>query len=177
MSQDSAVSFETNTRAHIGLAVHNLEASIRFYRTLLGQLPTKTRPGYAKFEVAEPPLNLSLNQVVGPTAPPHSVSHFGIQVKSSDSVRVLSQLLTEAGYETRIEEQVSCCYAVQNKVWVSDPDGNPWEVFVVLDNAGTQHASSAGGCCADLGAVSAGHSEFAKAPAESSPVATACSCG
>lgn len=149
MKNESAVQFETESRIHMGLAVISLEHSVAFYTTLFGQGPTKTRPYYAKFEVAEPPVNLALNEVGGATGPSNSVAHFGIQVKSSEAVRVVADRLKEAGQKTSIEEKVTCCYAVQNKVWATDPDGNKWEVYVVLDNDGTQHQSSQTECCGD----------------------------
>lgn len=147
MNHESAVQFETNTRIHMGLAVKSLVRGVAFYRILFGQAPTKTRPGYAKFEVAEPPVNLSLNEVGGDTGPNNPVAHFGIQVKSTEAVEKVAARLKAAGLETRTEENVTCCYAVQNKVWATDPDGNQWEVYVVLDNDGAQHHSSADACC------------------------------
>lgn len=147
MTNESAVQFETTSRIHIALAVKNLEQSIAFYRTLFGQEPTKTRPRYAKFEVAEPPVNLAMNAVGGETGPNNPVAHYGIQVKSTLVVKEVADRLTRAGLQTRTEENVSCCYAVQNKVWATDPDGNKWEVYVVLDNDGAQHHSSQEVCC------------------------------
>jgi catechol 2,3-dioxygenase-like lactoylglutathione lyase family enzyme len=149
MKEESAVQFETNSRIHMGLAVKNLHRSVAFYRTMFGQEPTKTRTRYAKFEVAEPPVNLSLNEVGGETGPNNPVAHFGIQVKSTRAVSRFAELLASAGIATDIEENVTCCYAVQNKVWATDPDGNKWEVYVVLDNEGAHHGSSARDCCAD----------------------------
>jgi catechol 2,3-dioxygenase-like lactoylglutathione lyase family enzyme len=151
MNHDSAVQFPTETRVHIGLAVSDLERSIAFYRTLLGQEPTKTRPGYAKFETSEPPLNLALSTVAGPTGPTSAVSHFGVQVKSTDAVLAMIERLEAGGVPKRVEENVTCCYAVQNKVWATDPDGNKWETFVVLDNNGAQHALTAEACCDTAG--------------------------
>ncbi|MEX0718530.1 MAG: ArsI/CadI family heavy metal resistance metalloenzyme [Planctomycetaceae bacterium] len=147
MSHESAVRFETNSRIHMGLAVNDLERSVAFYRMLFGQGPSKTRPGYAKFEVAEPPVNLSLNEAGGATGPSDPIAHFGIQVKSSDAVRTVADRLAAAGYATRTEERVACCYAVQNKVWAADPDGNRWETYVVLDDDGVNHRSSQSECC------------------------------
>jgi len=149
MGAESAVQFETDRRIHMGLAVKNLEQSVAFYRTLFGLLPTKLRPGYAKFEVAEPPVNLSLNVVGGSTGPNNPVVHFGIQVKSTRAVGEIAGRLTTAGLETAVEDNVTCCYAVQNKVWVADPDGNKWEVYVVLDDAGVQYYSTQSECCSD----------------------------
>jgi catechol 2,3-dioxygenase-like lactoylglutathione lyase family enzyme len=148
MNDQSAVQFGTSSRIHLGLPVKSLERSAAFYRTLLGQAPTKTRPGYARFEIAEPPVNLSLNESGGETGSHNPVSHFGIQVKSIEAVRAVADRLAEAGIETRTEENVTCCYAVQNKVWAADPDGNAWEVYVVLDDDGAHHHSSERDCCA-----------------------------
>lgn len=149
MMNESAVQFATRARVHVALAVRDLARSTAFYRVLLGQEPTKTRPGYAKFEVAEPPLNLSLNEVPGPTAPSNATAHFGIQVKSTAEVREMVARLAAAGLPCKVEDQVSCCYAVQNKVWAEDPDGNKWETYVLLSDDAMQRASSTGSeCCA-----------------------------
>src|SRR5215213_9677361 len=152
MKNESAVQFETDRRIHLGLAVKNLERSVAFYRTLFGQEPTKTRSGYAKFEVAEPPVNLALNEVGGATGPNNPVAHFGIQVKSTAAVGEVAARLNEAGLETAAEENVTCCYAVQNKAWATDPDGNRWEVYVVLDNDAAHHQSPSA-CCPGVPAV------------------------
>ena len=149
MKHESAVQFATDSRIHMGLAVKSLGRSVAFYRSLFGQGPTKTRPRYAKFEVAEPPVNLALNEVGGDTGPNNPVAHFGIQVKSTAAVEAVASRLRVAGLETAAEENVTCCYALQNKVWVTDPDGNKWEVYVVLDNDAAQHLSAQGACCAD----------------------------
>ncbi len=99
MKNESAVEFDTQSRIHIGLVVANRERSIAFYRELLGQEPAKLRPGYAKFEVAEPPLNLTLNEGAAQPVCPGTASHFGVQVKSTAEVKrtrstegVLSQI-------------------------------------------------------------------------------------
>jgi catechol 2,3-dioxygenase-like lactoylglutathione lyase family enzyme len=149
VKNESAVQFETDSRVHIALAVSDLERSVAFYRTLFDQGPTKTRPRYAKFEVAEPPVNLALNEVGGPTGPNNPVAHFGVQVKSTKAVEMVAARLKEAGLGTAAEDNVTCCYAVQNKVWATDPDGNKWEVYVVLDNDAAHHHSSQSACCAD----------------------------
>jgi catechol 2,3-dioxygenase-like lactoylglutathione lyase family enzyme len=163
MNRFSAVEFATNTRIHIALATKDLESAVGFYRVLFGKEPSKTRPGYAKFEAAEPSVNLSLNQVRGPTGPINSVAHYGIQVKSTDAVMQMKERIAAAGLSMKLEENVTCCYAVQDKIWVADPDGNKWEVFVVLDNEGSQHMSSADSCCPDTEACCL---EVSKAPAE-----------
>jgi hypothetical protein len=91
-----------------------------------------------------------LNEVGGQTGPNSPVSHFGIQVKSTAAVQELAARLATAGIPTDVEQQVTCCYAVQNKVWATDPDGNRWEVYVVLDDHGQIHASSQSSCCSGL---------------------------
>jgi catechol 2,3-dioxygenase-like lactoylglutathione lyase family enzyme len=149
VKNESAVQFKTVSRIHMGLAVRNLERSVAFYRALFGQEPTKNRPRYAKFEVAEPPVNLALNEAGGSIGPNHPVAHFGIQVKSTEAVGKFAQRLMVAGLETVAEENVTCCYAIQNKVWATDPDGNKWEVYVVLDNDATQHHPSQSACCSN----------------------------
>jgi catechol 2,3-dioxygenase-like lactoylglutathione lyase family enzyme len=149
VNNESAVQFETNSRIHMALAVRNLERSVAFYNTLFGQGPTKTRPRYAKFEVAEPPVNLALNEVGGATGPNNPVAHFGIQLKTMAAVKDIASRLQDAGLDTNVEENVTCCYAVQNKVWAADPDGNKWEVYVVLDNDAAQHHATPSACCAD----------------------------
>ncbi|QDU40839.1 Cadmium-induced protein CadI [Maioricimonas rarisocia] len=180
MNASSEVQFETDSRVHMGLAVRNVEKSIAFYTSLLGQPPTKTRPGYAKFETAEPPMNLSLNQVDGQTGQNNPVAHFGIQVKSSEAVRLVADRIQQAGLETRMEENVTCCYAVQDKAWVSDPDGNNWEVYVVLDNDGQQHASNGSSCCPGIPsvmqAVEQGDLPAAQNAFQEAGGMTACSC-
>lgn len=151
MNRVSAVEFTTSTRIHIGLAVKDINDAITFYRDLFGQEPSKTRSGYAKFEVAEPPVNLAINQVRGATGPNNPVAHYGIQVKSSEAVVRMKERLAAAGVTMTVEVNITCCYAVQDKIWVADPDGNKWEVFVVLDNEGSQHSSQSGACCSDAG--------------------------
>ncbi|MEQ8789823.1 MAG: ArsI/CadI family heavy metal resistance metalloenzyme [Pirellulaceae bacterium] len=177
MKTESAVQFPTASRIHVALAVENLKQSEAFYRALFGQESTKTRAGYAKFEVVEPPVNLSLNAFGGETGPNNPVAHFGIQVKSTAAVEAVSDRLEKSGLQTRKEENVTCCYTVQNKVWAADPDGNQWEVYVVLDDEGAYHHSSQNNCCADLKqAVKEGDLTAAQA-ALRSEATTACGCG
>jgi catechol 2,3-dioxygenase-like lactoylglutathione lyase family enzyme len=119
-------------KAHLALNVRNVNQSIEFYRQMFGIEPSKVRTGYAKFDVQNPPLNFTLNQ--GRVDNRGALSHLGIQVASSDDVLALRRRWNEAGLLTRDEMQTSCCYAVQDKSWVRDPDGNEWEVFVVLED-------------------------------------------
>lgn len=115
-------------KPHVSLNVSDIERSIAFYEKAFGVPVTKRRPGYAKFDLESPSLNLSMVE-----APRSGVnaSHFGVQVASTDDVLEAKQRFEAAGLATRTEENTACCYAVQDKVWVSDPDGNEWEVFVV----------------------------------------------
>ena len=117
-------------KAHLALNVRNVEESIGFYRKMLGIEPSKVRTGYAKFDVQNPPLNLTLNQGVFDNQ--GALSHLGIQVEETADVLAVRKKWEEAGLLTRDEMQTSCCYALQDKAWVRDPDGNEWEVFVVL---------------------------------------------
>ena len=144
---ESAVQFATSRRVHISLAVSNVDDSTQFYRKLLNLAPTKTRDGYARFEVAEPPLNLSIIQSGHAKGHADPTSHFGIQVKSSTVVEDLQRRLETEGLATRPEDSVNCCHAVQDKIWVEDPDGYRWEVFVVLDDAPVSEADSGSVCC------------------------------
>jgi len=119
-------------KAHLALNVHNVELSIEFYKKLFGIEPSKVRTGYAKFDVQNPPLNFTLNE--NKFSERGALSHLGIQVGSTGDVLAMREKWIEAGLITRDEMQTSCCYALQDKAWVKDPDGNEWEVFVVLED-------------------------------------------
>lgn len=163
-------------KAHLALNVKNVEQSVEFYRKMLGIEPSKVRTGYAKFDVQNPPLNLTLNQ--------HSfsergaLSHLGIQVASTDDVLAQRERWIEAGLVTRDEMQTNCCYAVQDKTWVHDPDGNEWEVFVVLED----NLAETSMCCVTGETETAATGEVASAGACAAPQTTdaageAASCG
>ena len=145
----------TALKAHLALNVRNVEKSIEFYERLLDLKPSKVRTGYAKFDVSNPPLNLTLNQVqFGERG---ALSHLGIQVSSTEDVLSVRQRWADAGLTTREEMQTNCCYAKQDKVWVSDPDGNEWEVFVVLEDNLPEHSSSGAPACCAPQPVGIGH--------------------
>jgi catechol 2,3-dioxygenase-like lactoylglutathione lyase family enzyme len=134
-------------KAHVSVNVRNVERSIDFYRRMLGIEPSKVRTGYAKFDVQNPPLNLALNEV--PTLKDAgALSHLGLQVGSTDEVLAMRLRWKAAGLLTRDEMQTDCCYAKQDKTWVHDPDGNEWEVFVVLQDNLPETASTSAACCA-----------------------------
>lgn len=139
-------------KAHVSINVRNVERSIDFYRKMLGIEPSKVRTGYAKFDVQNPPLNLALNEVPE-LKEPGALSHLGLQVSSTDDVLAIRTSWAEAGLVTRDEMQTDCCYATQDKTWVHDPDGNEWEVFVVLkDNLPEVAGAAASACCTTAGA-------------------------
>ena len=119
-------------KPHVSLNVRNLEKSIEFYERLFGIQPSKVRAGYAKFDVQNPSLNLALNEAAHNDH--GTLSHLGIQVASTDDVLKTKARWEEVGLLTRDEMQTNCCYALQDKTWVRDPDGNEWEVFVVLED-------------------------------------------
>jgi catechol 2,3-dioxygenase-like lactoylglutathione lyase family enzyme len=132
-------------KPHVSLNVSNIDASVAFYESVFGAAPTKRRPGYAKFDLAAPSLNLTMQE-----APRTGVnaSHFGVQVASSEDVAAAWTRFKEAGLKTLTEDNTECCYALQDKVWVEDPDGNSWEVFVVkADVAVMETPISKSGCC------------------------------
>lgn len=128
-------------KAHLALNVKSVETSIEFYKKMLGIEPSKVRTGYAKFDINNPPLNLTLNQIAFNER--GALSHMGIQVASTEDVLAMREQWHEAGLYTRDEMDTNCCYAIQDKTWVSDPDGNEWEVFVVKEDNLTESAA----CC------------------------------
>ena len=117
-------------RLHCALNTNHFHASIAFYTKLLGQNPAKLEDGYAKFSCEDPSVNLTLNQVSSPIHQ-DAINHLGIEVEDAKAVVEAKERLEELGLITRLEEDVDCCYAVQDKVWVSDPNGHNWEFFFV----------------------------------------------
>jgi catechol 2,3-dioxygenase-like lactoylglutathione lyase family enzyme len=137
-------------KAHVSINVRNVQNSVEFYRKMLGLEPSKVRTGYAKFDVQNPPLNLALNEVPS-LEDAGALSHLGFQVASTDDVLATRLRWASAGLITRDEMQTDCCYAKQDKTWVHDPDGNEWEVFVVLQD-NLPESSKAATCCVTPGA-------------------------
>ncbi len=135
-------------KLHVALNVNNLDESLAFYRALWGAEPVKLRRGYAKFDLAEPSVNLTLNE--NPVREAGGINHLGVQVGSAEAVTEMRKRLEERGLKIILEEkQTACCYAVQDKVWVSDPNGYRWEVFVVLEDHLPEVAEpKAAACCA-----------------------------
>jgi catechol 2,3-dioxygenase-like lactoylglutathione lyase family enzyme len=129
-------------KAHVAINVRNVEESVQFYRKLFGIEPSKHRPKYAKFDVESPLLNLTLNE--RPFTDRGALFHMGIQVASTQDVLAMRDRWAGVGLPTRDEMQIVCGYALQDKSWVTDPDGNQWEVFVVhKDNLPTYYGQAA----------------------------------
>jgi catechol 2,3-dioxygenase-like lactoylglutathione lyase family enzyme len=119
-------------RLQLALNVSDLDAAVDFYSKLFDAQPAKRRPGYANFAIAEPPLKLVLFENGDHDG---RLNHLGVEVESTAEVAATQARLSGQGLETATEDGVTCCYAVQDKVWVDDPDGAPWEVYTVLEDA------------------------------------------
>jgi len=117
------------SRVQLALNVSDLAAAVSFYSKLFATPPAKLRPGYANFAIAEPPLKLVLIEGDGA---PGSINHLGVEVGDSDEVRAAGQRLSDLGLVTVPEDDVACCFARQDKVWVDGPDAEPWEIYTVL---------------------------------------------
>jgi len=132
-------------KAHLAIHVKNVEKSTEFYRNMFGVEPAKVRTGYAKFDLVNPPLNFTLNQV--PFQNTGALLHLGIQVASTEDVQSIRAKWLATGFDVRDENGTDCCHALQNKSWVKDPDGNEWEVFVVLKDHLPEKSSTHNQCC------------------------------
>ena len=164
------------SRAQLALNVDDLDEAITFYSTLFNIAPAKVKPGYANFAVAEPPLKLVLIENPGRGG---TLNHLGVEVETTDEVSAATSRLAAAGLATATEEDTACCYAVQDKVWVTGPGRERWEVYTVLADARTDlEGQSAGTVDCDQTACSCqapGHSA-AGAPAELTRTATSACC-
>ena len=133
---------------HLSLDVASLEDSVRFYSALLSVAPTKHKPGYAKFDLASPPINLAMQEKTHCCL--QGLSHMGLRVQTTEEIQLIKKRLEDAGYETLDEANTTCCYALQDKFWVSDPSGYRWEVYIL--KADTEHENDAAvmpkACCA-----------------------------
>ena len=149
------------SRVQLALNVSDLDQAVTFYSKLFATAPSKVRPGYANFAVDDPPLKLVL--IEDPTQEPGSLNHLGVEVETTEEVALAQARLAAADLATAVEEQVECCYAIQDKVWVDGPGGEPWEIYTVLTDAemapGQLRSTEPSGaaCCAsrpDLAATS-----------------------
>ncbi|MEW1909295.1 ArsI/CadI family heavy metal resistance metalloenzyme [Kitasatospora sp. NPDC085895] len=135
------------SRVQLALRVADLEGSVAFYSKLFGTGPAKRRPGYANFAVTEPPLKLVL--IEGEAGEATRLDHLGVEVTTTEQVAAATGRLKEAGLATFEENDTSCCYALQDKVWVHGPGQEPWEVYVVKADADTltKGADGQAACC------------------------------
>lgn len=120
------------SRIQLALNVSDLDSAVEFYSKLFAAAPAKRRPGYANFTVVDPPLKLVLIENAKAAG---TMNHLGVEVATTDEVDAATRRLADEGLDTATESG-TCCYAVQDKVWVNDPDGAPWEVYTVLADAG-----------------------------------------
>ena len=133
------------SRVQLALNVSNLEESIAFYSKLFNTAPAKVREGYANFAIAEPPLKLVLIEGEGT---PGSLNHLGVEVESTELVADAIARFSRMGMETAVEENTTCCFAVQDKVWVEGADSEPWEIYTVLADAEVMKVTDTQNCCA-----------------------------
>ncbi|GEN35691.1 ArsI/CadI family heavy metal resistance metalloenzyme [Aneurinibacillus danicus] len=136
-------------RMHVAINVRNLEENLKFYRAFFGEEPTKVKENYAKFELNNPPLHFSMN--VRPYDNKGALNHLGFQVANTEAVLAMKQRFQDAGIVPVDEMNTTCCYAVQDKIWVHDPEGNAWEIFYTKEDSEFESAgepASPGVCCA-----------------------------
>jgi catechol 2,3-dioxygenase-like lactoylglutathione lyase family enzyme len=145
------------SRVQLALRVPDLNASIAFYSKLFDTEPAKLRDGYANFAIAEPPLKLVLIQ--GAPGEDTRMDHLGVEVETTETVHAATTRLVDAGLATDVENDTTCCYALQDKVWVHGPGQEPWEVYVVKADAEAMTKQKAAPCCA-------GPAESERAPAQ-----------
>ncbi|MEK7764353.1 MAG: ArsI/CadI family heavy metal resistance metalloenzyme [Nitrospirota bacterium] len=131
-------------RPHLSLDVRNVPASVAFYQKVFGVPPQKQTTDYAKFDLTSPALNLSLVSSAGAVS---VVNHLGIEVESADDIARWKQHLLEWGILEKVEEGIECCFARQDKLWFTDPDGNPWEIFTVHEQLAVEGPLGQTGCC------------------------------
>jgi catechol 2,3-dioxygenase-like lactoylglutathione lyase family enzyme len=140
-------------RVQLALNVSDIDEAVAFYSKMFGTEPAKRRRGYANFAIAEPPLKLVL---IENAAADGRLNHLGVEVSSTDEVIAAQRRFAELGLDTAREDGVECCYALQDKVWTSDPDGAPWEFYTVLADANTPSKRGTdpdgAACCSAAGA-------------------------
>jgi catechol 2,3-dioxygenase-like lactoylglutathione lyase family enzyme len=141
------------SRVQLALNVADIDAAVDFYSKLFGAEPAKRHPGYANFAIVEPPLKLVL--IENPSARGKGVAgalnHLGVEVGTAEEVQSATRRLAGAGLDPEVQQSTTCCYAVQDKAWVNDPDGAPWEFYTVLADAPAETGlgCSTGGCAVE----------------------------
>jgi catechol 2,3-dioxygenase-like lactoylglutathione lyase family enzyme len=131
-------------RPHLSLDVRNVPQAVAFYEKVFGVSPQKQTTDYAKFDLREPALNFSL---VASTGKISTVDHLGIEVDSTEEIAAWKERLQEKGILEKVEENIACCFARQDKLWFSDPDGNAWEVFTIHEQLEVTGPLKNTGCC------------------------------
>jgi len=154
------------SRVQLALRVADLDGSVAFYSKLFGAEPAKRRPGYANFAIESPPLKLVL--IEGQGGEPTRLDHLGVEVSSTEEVSAATSRLAAEGLATAEEKDIACCYALQDKVWVSGPGGEPWEVYTVKADADTLAQAEDSVCCSPGAQTGAADSPDAT---EAAPVA------
>jgi catechol 2,3-dioxygenase-like lactoylglutathione lyase family enzyme len=135
------------SRVQLALNVSDMDAAVDFYRKMFGVEPAKRRPGYANFAISEPPLKLVLIENAGAT---ERLNHLGVEVESSELVTAAHGRFSQASLTVAEASRVTCCYAEQDKFWISDPDHAPWEIYTVLADSATfgkNSSPSPEACC------------------------------
>src|SRR5438874_7763641 len=157
-----------SSRVQLALNVSDIDRAVAFYAKLFGSEPAKRRPGYANFAIDSPPLKLVL--IENPTSA-GSLNHLGVEVFGTDEVAAAQRRLAGEGLTTATEEHVTCCYAVQDKVWVDDPDGAPWEIYTVLADSDSPQAG-----LGDVDVCGAGACATSDMPADQEPASSVQGC-
>ena len=124
------------SRVQLALNVDDLQSAISFYSKLFAVEPNKVRDGYANFAIADPPLKLVLIENPGHGG---SLNHLGVEVENTELVTEATRRFRDVGLVTDVEESTTCCFAVQDKVWVHGPNAEPWEIYTVLADADVMH--------------------------------------
>jgi catechol 2,3-dioxygenase-like lactoylglutathione lyase family enzyme len=140
---------QTTIKTHLSLRIADLKRSVAFYRTFFGVPPHKTRPGYANFDIEQPPLKLALTEKQR-TPGAGNLDHLGLLVADTATVNAIKQRLQSDGLALVDEMNTTCCYAKQDKFWVRDPDDVEWEVYAITDDMlefDTAKKATAVACC------------------------------
>jgi lactoylglutathione lyase len=131
------------SRVQLALNVSDIDEAIAFYSKLFATEPAKVKPGYANFAIADPPLKLVL---IENAAEAGGLNHIGVEVASTDEVLATKARVTDEGLAAT-DDSGTCCYAVQDKIWVDAPDNRPWEIYTVLADADVMSVRAEGACC------------------------------
>ena len=136
------------SRVQLALNVSNLQEAIEFYSKMFNATPAKVREGYANFAIADPPLKLVLIETSRDAMAEYQhLNHLGVELETTAQVESSIERFEQLGLVDSVEKDTTCCYAVQDKVWMQSPDGAPWEYYTVLADAPTYYAITDQKCC------------------------------